>query len=153
MVVVLGKIRTKPWWWIRHRSSWLSLIHYVRNSSYCGYKLNAKKLLCCRLIHEYDNRDLCRPLQGCKVKYDVITTWQTSALKACSRWMGGANLGTAFTGILKKRSISDLQYNLIQQYIDTVNKYRNTILHLEYRVNLYSKYSNRTVSDCSNRAY
>jgi len=30
-------------------------------------------------------------------------------------------------------SCSDLRYISIPQYIDTVNKYRDTILHLEYR--------------------
>jgi len=33
---------------------------------------------------------------------------------------------------LTTKGTSDLQYVLIQQYIDTVNKYRDTILHLEY---------------------
>ena len=41
----------------------------------------------------------------------------------------------------------DLQYISMWQYIDTVNKYDNTILYLE-NIDI-SKFSSRTVSDCS----
>ena len=42
--------------------------------------------------------------------------------------------------------IRDLQYISIWQYIDTANKYYDTILYLE-NIDI-SKFSSRTISDC-----